>query len=181
MIARLALRHVLLREACMAALVAFAAIGLAGTAMSQDVPPPPQVSPAQLAIAKQIVEIKGVKAMFAPLVHGVIKKTVDSVMQTNMMWAKDINEIAAQIEKDDAPRGQEIVDATARYYASHFTEPELKQILTFYQSSVGQKMLVEEPRALDESMSYAGSWGDNLSIEVMSKLRAEMKKRGHDI
>src|ERR1700722_16751800 len=42
-------------------------------------------------------------------------------------------------------------------------------------------MLVEEPKALDESMAYAGSWGDSLSIEVMSKLRAEMKKRGHDM
>jgi hypothetical protein len=73
------------------------------------------------------------------------------------------------------------VDATARFYASHFTEAELKQILAFYQSPVGKKMLVDEPRALDESMAYAGSWGDNLSIDVMNKLRAEMKKRGHDM
>src|SRR5580704_1365805 len=181
MIARHLLRHVMVRKSAMALLLALAAIGLAGTAKSQGVAQPPQVSPAQLALAKQIVEIKGVKAMFAPLVHGVVKKTTDSVMQTNMMWAKDINDIAVQIEKDYQPRGQEIVDATARFYASHFTEPELKQILAFYQSPVGQKMLVEEPRALDESMSYAGSWGDNLSIEVMSRLRAEMKKRGHDM
>ena len=181
MIARLSLRHVTLRKALMAALVAVAAIGLAGTAKSQGVAQPPQVSPAQLALARQIVEIKGVKAMFAPLVHGVIKKTTDSVMQTNMMWSKDISDISAQMEKDFQPRGQEIVDATARVYASHFTEAELKQILTFYQTPVGQKMLVEEPRALDESMAYAGSWGDNLSIEVMNKLRAEMKKRGHDM
>jgi uncharacterized protein len=181
MIARLSLRHVGLRQAGMAALIALAAIGLAGTAKSQGVAQPPQVSPAQLALAKQIVEIKGVKAMFAPLVHGVIKKTTDVVLQTNVMWGKDITDITAQIEKDYQPRGQEIVDATARFYASHFTEVELKQILAYYQSPVGQKMLVEEPRALDESMAYAGSWGDNLSIEVMSKLRAEMKKRGHDM
>ena len=176
MIARLSLRHVM-----MAALVALAAIGLAGTAKSQGMAQPPQVSPAQFTLAKQIVEIKGVKAMFAPLVHGVIKKTTDSVLQTNLMWAKDISDISAQMEKDFQPRGQEIVDATARFYASHFSEVELKQILAFYQSPVGQKMLVDEPRALDESMGYAGNWGDNLSIEVMSKLRAEMKKRGHDM
>src|SRR5258708_4982068 len=181
MIARLSLRHVLLRKAGMAALIALAAIGLVGPATSQGVAQLPQVSPAQLLIAKQIVEIKGVKAMFAPLVRGVVQKTKDSVMQTNVMWGKDLNEIAAQIEKEYQPRGEEIVDATARIYASHFTEPELKQILTFYQSPVGQKMLAEEPKALDQSMSYAGSWGDNLSIDVMSKLRAEMKKRGHDM
>src|SRR6202162_2471941 len=132
MIARLSLRHVMLRQAVMfrktglAALIALAAIGLAGTAKSQGVAQPPQVSPAQLALAKQIVEIKGVKSMLPPLVRGVVQKTKESVMQTNMMWAKDINDIAVQIEKDYQPRGQEIVDATARFYASHFTEAELK-------------------------------------------------------
>jgi hypothetical protein len=175
MIARFSMRHV------MAALIALSAIGLARPAASQTPASPPQVSPAQLLLAKQIVEIKGVKAMFEPLVRGVVMKTRDSVLQTNVMWAKDLNEIAANIEKDYEPRSSELVDATARFYASHFTEAELKGLLNFYQSPLGQKMLVEEPKALDESMAYAGNWGDDLSIDVMSKMRAEMKKRGHDM
>jgi hypothetical protein len=69
----------------------------------------------------------------------------------------------------------------ARIYASHFTEAELKQILAFYQSPLGKKLLTEEPKTADESMSMAGSWADKLSEEVMSKMRAEMKKRGHDM
>jgi hypothetical protein len=175
MIARFSMRHIA------AVLIACAAIGIAGPAAAQVPAAPPQVSPAQLLLARQIVDIKGVKDMFEPLVRGVVRKTKDSVLQNNFMWAKDINEIAANIEKDYEPRGSELLDATARFYASHFTEAELKSILTFYQSPVGQKMVVEEPKALDESMAYAGSWGDDLSIDVMSKLRAEMKKRGHDM
>ncbi len=185
MIARLTMRHVRARY-LMAALIACAAIGcaaigIAGPAASQVPASPPQVPPAQLLLAKQIVEIKGVKGIFEPLVRGVVNKTKDSVMQTNFMWAKDINEIAANIEKDYEPRASELVDATARFYASHFTEAELKGIFSFYQSPLGQKMIVEEPKALDESMAYAGSWGDDLSVDVMSKMRAEMKKRGHDM
>jgi len=175
MIARLTLRHAAV------ALIALAALGLARPLAAQTAPPPPQVSPASLLLAKQIVEIKGVKAMFAPLVRGVVVKTKDSLLQSNPMWAKDLDEIAANLVKEYQPRGEEIVDASARFYASHFTEAELKQILTFYQSPVGRKMIVEEPKALDESMGYAGSWGDNLSNDVMNKLRAEMKKRGHDL
>ncbi len=165
----------------MAAMIALIALGLVAPARAQDVPPPPQVSPAQLLLAKQIVQIKGVNAMLAPLIRGVVQKTKDSVLQTNIMWAKDLNEIALNIEKEYQPRSVELVDASARYYASHFTEAELKQLLTFYQSPVGQKMIVEEPKALDETMAFAGSWGDDLSVDVMNKLRAEMKKRGHDM
>jgi hypothetical protein len=30
-------------------------------------------------------------------------------------------------------------------------------------------------------MALAGSWADKLSEEVIGKMRAEMKKRGHDM
>jgi hypothetical protein len=57
----------------------------------------------------------------------------------------------------------------------------LKQLLAFYQSPLGRKSIAEEPKVTDESMAYAGRWGDDLSVEIINKMRAEMKKRGHDI
>jgi hypothetical protein len=53
--------------------------------------------------------------------------------------------------------------------------------LTFYQSPLGQKVIAEEPKAADESMNLAGEWADKFSEEVINKMRAEMKKRGHDM
>jgi hypothetical protein len=57
----------------------------------------------------------------------------------------------------------------------------LKQLLSFYQSPLGQKVIDEEPKALDESMTMAGTWADDFSQDVINKMRAEMKKRGHDL
>jgi hypothetical protein len=85
------------------------------------------------------------------------------------------------VHKDFDHRASELVDQTARIYASHFTEAELKGILAFYQSPLGQKMIVEEPKAMDESMNSAATWADQLSNDVMAKMRVEMKKRGHDM
>ena len=175
MIARLSLRHVLLQKTCMAALIALAAIGIAAPAQSQ------QPSANSILIAKQIVQLKGVQQMMDPIARGVVEKVKNVVMQTNFMWAKDINEVTAQMHKEFDGRSSEMVDTAARAYASHFTEPELKQILTFYQSPVGQKMVVEEPKAIEDSMHGAAEWADNLSVDVMNRMRAEMKKRGHDM
>ena len=119
--------------------------------------------------------------MFAPLVRGVVEKTKNMFMQTNFMWANDLNQVAAIEEKQLAPRVSELVDATARMYAQRFTEAELKQLLAFYQSPVGKKALVEEPKVLEQAMAYAGTWGDNLSQEVIGDMREQMKKRGHDM
>jgi len=169
MIARLCTRY------AMVGLFALAITGVAKPAAAAN------PSPASILIAKQIVQIKGVSAMFDQLVRGVVGKVKNQFMQTNFMWAKDLNEIAANLEKDYAPRANELVDTTARTYAEHFTEAELKELLTFYQSPIGRKMVVEEPKIIDDSMAHAGQWGDALSEEIIAKMRAEMKKRGHDI
>ena len=160
------------------ALLGLIALGITGIARPAAAANP---SPASILIAKQIVELKGVTAMYAPLVRGVVEKVKNQFMQTNFMWGKDLNEIAANLEKDYAPRVSQLVDAAARIYAEHFSEAELKELLVFYQSPTGRKMVVEEPKILDDSMNHAGQWGDTLSEEVIVKMRAEMKKRGHDI
>jgi len=140
-----------------------------------------QPSPAAVSLAKQILETKHVEDIFKPLIRGVVIKTRDVFMQTNFMWGKDLNEIAANLEKEYSVRTKELLDRAARIYATHFSEPELKQLLSFYQSPLGQKVIDEEPRALDESMTMAGTWADDFSQDVINKMRAEMKKRGHDL
>jgi hypothetical protein len=183
MIARLSLRQVFLqkarflRKARVAALLVLAAIGAAAPALAQSQQP----SANAILIGKQIVQLKGVQQMMDPIARGVVEKVKNVIMQTNFMWAKDINEVTAQMHKEFDGRSSEMVDAAARAYASHFTEAELKQILAFYQSPVGQKMIVEEPKAIEDSMHNAAEWADNLSVDVMNRMRAEMKKRGHDI
>jgi uncharacterized protein len=186
MIARLPMRHVLGRH-LPAALLVLASIASAKPVLAQAPTPTPQStsqspSPAAILIAKQILQIKdSKKTIFDPLVRGVIEKAKNEFMQTNFMWGKDLNEVAANMEKQYAPRADELLDAAARIYASHFTEAELKQILAWDQSPVGRKMLVEEPKAFDESLAHAGEWGENFSEEVVDKMREEMKKRGHDL
>src|ERR1700731_5295407 len=121
MIARLSLRHVMLRKAGMAALIPLAAIAAAPPARA----PNPQASGNAILIAKQIVQPKGVQQMMNPIAIGVVEKVKGVVMQTNFMWAKDINEVTTQMHKEFDGRSGEMVDSAARAYASHFTEPEL--------------------------------------------------------
>jgi uncharacterized protein len=184
MIARLLTRPRLTHRAfarhLLVTLVALFSIAAVKPVLAQATNPNP--SPAAILIAKQILEIKHTKSIvYEPLVRGVIEKAKNEFMQTNFMWAKDLNEVAADLEKQFEPRSDELLDAAARIYASHFTEAELKQILAWDQSPVGQKMLVEEPKAFDEALAHAGEWGQNFSDEVIARMREEMKKRGKDI
>jgi uncharacterized protein len=146
-----------------------------GTAVAQ------QPSAAALATAKELITVKGATALWAPLVPGVIEQAKSVFLQTNPMLSKDLNEVAAKLRTEYAARSAEVVNDVAKLYAERFSEQELKDALAFYKSPLGKKMVTEEPAILDQSMRNAQSWANRLSEEVIGKMRAEMKKRGHDI
>ena len=140
---------------------------------------PPTAS--AIATAKEVVTLKGGFSMFDALIPGVIEQGKGMFMQQNPNLTKDLNEVAAKLRVELAPRLSEVNDEIAKIYAQHFSEKELKDILAFYQTPTGKKVITEEPKALDQSMNAAQNWAIKFSDEVVNKIRAEMKKRGHDI
>jgi len=49
-------------------------------------------------------------------------------------------------------------DDYARFYAEALTEQELKQIIAFYKTPVGKKLVADEPRVLEDGMKAAQNW-----------------------
>ena len=62
-----------------------------------------------------------------------------------------------------------------------FTEQELKDILAFYKTPLGKKLIVEEPKGVDEATKRVDDWANKFAEEVLAKMRAEMKKKGHNL
>ncbi len=71
---------------------------------------------------------------------------------TNPNLRERLNEVSLQLRKEYESKKAELVYEVAIVYATHFTEQELKDLVTFYKSPLGQKMLKEEPVAIDESL-----------------------------
>lgn len=136
-------------------------------------------SAAAMATAHQLVNVTGATALFSPLIAGVVEQAKLLYLQQNPALANDLNEIAAKLRAELQPRFVEVQDEVAKLYAEHFTEQELKEILAFYQSPVGKKVLSEQPKVVEGSMKFAQDWANKLSEEVTAKMRDELKKRGH--
>jgi hypothetical protein len=138
-----------------------------------------QPSAASLLVAKQLIETTGATAIFNPLIAGVVEQAKLLYLQQNPGLAKDLNEVALKIRTNLQPRFSELTNEVAKLYASNFTEKELKDILVFYQSPAGKKLLTVQPRVIDSSMAFAQDWANKLSDEVIRTMRDEMKKKGH--
>lgn len=138
-------------------------------------------SPAALAAAKEILAMKNASAMYANAVPGLVEQTKNTLMQSNLNYQKDLNEVALIVAKNLAGREKEIGDGMAQVYATEFTEQELQGLVTFYKSPLGQKLLASEPRAIQMSMAYMNQWAQTFAEVINGQFRAEMKKRGKDI
>ncbi|OCK59829.1 DUF2059 domain-containing protein [Bradyrhizobium sp. LMTR 3] len=138
-------------------------------------------SPAAIAAAKEILAMKNAAAMYANAVPNLVEQTKNVLMQSNLNYQKDLNEVAVIVAKNLAGREKEIGEGMAQVYANEFTEQELKDLVTFYKSPLGQKLLANEPRAIQFSMSYMNQWAQQFAETINGQFRAEMKKRGKDI
>jgi hypothetical protein len=163
-------------SAARVAAAALALFTLGGPALAQQQP-----TPEAIETARQIIVIKGGDAIFKALIPGVIEQGKSMFEQQNPMLGKDLRDVATKLRAEYEPRVAEVNTEVAKVYASHFTEKELKDLLAFYQSPLGRKVVTEEPKALDQSMQFAQAWSRKFSDEVLAKIRAEMKKLGHDL
>jgi len=150
-------------------------------AAKQSPPPLKQASPAAIAAAREILTMKNASAMYANAVPNLVQQTKDALLQANLNYQKDLNEVAVIVAQKLAGRETEIGDGMATVYANEFSEQELKDLVTFYKSPLGQKLLASEPRAIQFSMSYMNQWAQTFAETINGEFRAEMRKRGKQI
>ena len=155
------------------------ALVLTGVPAGAQRPSPP--SPAAIAAAKEILTMKNASGMYANAVSSLVEQTKEVLLQNNLNYQKDLNEVAAIVAQQLAGREKEIGEGMAKIYASDFTEQELKDLITFYKSPLGQKMLLQEPRTIQASVAYMNQWARSFAEVVNAQFRVEMRKRGKEI
>ena len=157
------------------------AIGVFVSGASAQAPATKPASPAAIAAAKEILAMKNASAMYQSAVPNIVQRTKEQLLQSNLNYQKDLNEVSIIVAQAMAGKEKEIGEQMAKIYAGDFTEQELKDLVTFYKSPLGQKLLAQEPRSIQSSMGYMNQWAQTFSEEVNGAFRGEMRKRGKEI
>jgi hypothetical protein len=140
-----------------------------------------QPSASALATAKEIIIAQNGTAVLTPLIPGVVEQAKLLLLQQNPSLSKVLNEVGDQMRTEMAPRFDELTNEMARLYASRFTEQELKDVLAFYKSPLGKKVMTEQPVITEQTLNFAQTWANSLSDVVLARMRDELKKRGYSL
>jgi len=69
----------------------------------------------------------------------------------------------------------ELINKAIDVYDSRFNEKEIEQLLTFYKSDLGKKMIQNSPDIMTEIQSATKAWG----IKVMQTVNGDLEKLGY--
>ena len=152
-----------------------------GAAPAPSAQPLKQATPAALTSARELLAMKNAAAMYASAVPNIVEQTKNALVQQNLNYQKDLGEVAIVVARNLAGREKEIGEGMAQVYTNEFSEQELKDLVTFYKTPLGQKLLTSEPRAIQFSMSYMNQWALAFAGTVNEAFREEMKKRNKPI
>lgn len=70
---------------------------------------------------------------------------------------------------------KELVALVIPIYDRYFTPEEIKNLIAFYQSPLGQKLIQTMPLVTQETMEIGQKWGQQLAAKVI----AELKEKGY--
>ena len=69
----------------------------------------------------------------------------------------------------------ELVQKLIPVYSKHFTEQEIVDLLKFYNTSTGKKMIEKTPTILEESMEIGRKWGIELAQKIEEEISVSTK------
>jgi len=110
---------------------------------------------------------------------GVMNKQITSIMVAkNPKKEKEVRQLMGEILAEMSKTKHDMNDKVAEIYAKHFTLDEMRKLMAFKKTPLGQKMERKMPIIMKESMSIGQKWGQQIAMKIMRRFMEKAKERG---
>ena len=149
-------------------------LGAAPLARAEDQPDPAVVAKAkEMLAASHQIEI--LDAILVPI----SRSMEDLIERANPGREKDVREFMLKYYLPEIhKRLPELRDLMAAIWARYFTAAELDQLIIFYKSDIGQKVVSLQPRLFQDGMQLGTDWGERVAREALRKMEPELRNQG---
>lgn len=157
------------------AFVAALGTGFAGpAALGQTTAAP---SPEHLAAARRLMEASGAAKQFDDILPRMLGQIQGHISRRDPAEARMVREVFSRVSERMIRDKGELIDALVQFYAEKLTVAEMDEVMRFYQSAAGSKLLSLTPELAQRTVEISQGWVGKLSGEVQKELEAERKRR----
>jgi hypothetical protein len=141
----------------------------------------PATTPVHIALARSVVVDSGISSSFQLIIPQYLEQIALSVTRTRPELVADLNVVLANVKPDFDKKVDEMIDSAAQLYAQRLTLKELEDVSAFYKSASGRKYVGSQPFLMNDMFVAMQAWSQKISVDMMSRVREEMRKKGHEL
>ena len=127
--------------------------------VAEEMPDPAAVS--KRADIKRLMEITDVRNLGIQIMNRIVHTMQKG--RSEAPW----DEFRAEFDIN------EFIEMAIPIYEKYLTHGEIKQLIAFYESPIGKKLIKVQPQMMMESMAVGEEWGKKLVMKIKKKLHEE--------
>jgi uncharacterized protein len=147
-----------------------------GPARAQTAAVPPQDA---IAAARDLVLVVRATDQVKQILPAIVQALRPAVAKGGPQAEKNFDALVPPLLDDMSARTTELIEQITLIYARNFTAEEMREMLAFYRTSAGQKLLEKMPAVTQESAAAGQAWGAQIGAEVQSRMIEELRKKEH--
>ncbi len=141
---------------------------------------PAEPSPGALAAADSILTDMGVKRTLSLVVPGMLSELERNVTTTRPEIKAQLRDVLHAIQPEFDKNAKDMYDKAVALMVTMLSDKEIEEVATFFKSPAGQKYLAAEPQFMQRFSDLVGPWREQMSGDIVTRARQEMKKKGID-
>ncbi len=132
-------------------------------------------------MARQLIIASGISRSFQIIIPELMDQIGVTLTQARPELTPDLVTTLGALRPEFDKQADEMIDLSARIYAHLLSEQDVRTILDFFKSEAGNKYVNAQPLFLNELVAGIQAWQQKISVNMMTRVRQEMKKKGHDL
>jgi uncharacterized protein len=131
---------------------------------------------------EKLVQMTGTLQNATAVLDRLLPQMIDLIRKANPEIPQQVLDLLAKDGKDEFHKAlPELVEPIIAIYDANYSADEVRQLLAFYQSPLGRKMIDRTPQITQQSIAVGNVWGTNVGERVAQRIRASAKQKGYDL
>ena len=140
-----------------------------------------EIDAAAMATAMELVEAAEMDQMMDKILPLFGQQIVQLVLQVKPELKGKFEPLVDEFLKTALTEGRaEIIREMAKLYARRLTVAEMNDVIAFYRTDTGRKLIEILPGLQIEAAQIGSAWGEKIAQQTVRRLRAKLKADGYE-
>ncbi len=143
-----------------------------------------EIAPAKKKAIKELIEISGAKQMGSQFSKFFVSQMTMVLKQSKPGLPDRAFEIIKEVVNetvDKEIKSETLVNLLSPVYNKYYSVGEINEIIKFYKTPVGSKLVKTMPDVTRESMQIGQKWGQGLGFSIQKELMTRFRLEGINI